>query len=503
MRSFTLAVLIFFVGAGVIAAQIDWPSFGGDSQRTGWERSDTRITRENVKDFELVLKRKFPGPYAGPRSLTPPVVVGLLISYRGFKELAFTASGSDTIWSVDADLNRVFWKRQFEPENTRAGTSACAKTVATMPALVPPVVFGKRAAGGHRRPALPGNQFGEVRPMFAVSNDGKLHKLNTSDGSDLSAPLDFLPANIKASPLTIHDGTIYASSAWGCGGAESGIWAIDLTVPEPKAVSFTWQGTSVDGLGGPAFGNDGTVYLQTGLDTIQSFTPNDIKPKERLTLLAKRSGKTATGYNVPTPVVLDFNGRDLIVSSTSDGRLFVVDAKSFGGADHKTPLSQTAPLASAGGGIWGGLTGWKDPEGKLWVFAPVWAKLNPDLKPARTNGPVTNGAIIAFMLEEQDGKPVLTPAWVSRDMRAPVPPVTTNGAVFALSAGAYSSDGRPKGRSHATLYGLDAQTGEEIYSTGNQVTAPGALTGLTVSNGRVYFSTTDGTLYAFGIRLEI
>jgi hypothetical protein len=24
-----------------------------------------------------------------------------------------------------------------------------------------------------------------------------------------------------------------------------------------------------------------------------------------------------------------------------------------------------------------------------------------------------------------------------------------------------------------------------------------------VSNGRVYFSTTDGTLYAFGIRLEI
>ena len=106
-------------------------------------------------------------------------------------------------------------------------------------------------------------------------------------------------------------------------------------------------------------------------------------------------------------------------------------------------------------------------------------------------------------MEDPDGKPVLTPAWVSSDMRSPVPPVTTSGAVFALSAGAYSSDGRPKGPSHATLRGLDAQTGEEIYSTGNQVTAPGALTGLTVSNGRVYFSTTDGTLYAFGIRLEI
>ncbi len=488
MRSFTLGGLISFAGAGVMEAQIDWPSLGGDSQRTGWERSDTRITRENVKDFELVLKRKFPDPHAGPRSLTPPVIV-----------LAFAADGSDTIWSVDADLNRVFWKRQFEPKKAKAGASACAQTVATMPALVPPVVFGKRAAGGHRRPALPGNDFGEVRPVFAVSNDGKLHKLNTSDGSDLSAPLDFLPANVKASSLTIHDGTIYASSAPGCGGGQSGIWAIDLTVPDPKAVSFTWQGTSVYGPGAPAFGNDGTVYLQTGPGTLQSFTPNDLKPKQRLT----PSGRTAAGYNTPTPVVLDSEGRDLIVSSTSDGRLFIVDDKSFGGDDHKTPLSQTAPLAAAGGGIWGGLAGWKDPDGKLWVFAPVWGKLNPDLKPARTNGPVTNGAIVAFKVEEQDGKPVLTPAWVSHDMRSPVPPVTTSGAVFALSAGAYSSDGRPKGPSHATLCGLNAQTGEEIYSTGNQVTAPGALTGLTVSNGRVYFATADGTLYAFGIRLEI
>jgi len=134
MRGFTLAVLISFAGAGVMEAQIDWPSFGGDSQRTGWERSDTRITRENVKDFELVLKRKIAGPHAGPRSLTPPVIVGLLISYRGFKELAFAADGSDTIWSVDADLNRVFWKRQFEPEKARAGAAVCAQTVATMPA---------------------------------------------------------------------------------------------------------------------------------------------------------------------------------------------------------------------------------------------------------------------------------------------------------------------------------------------------------------------------------
>ena len=500
MRTLILAVLISLTGAGLTQAQIDWPSYGGDAQRSGWEKSDTRITRDNVKDFELVLKRNFAYKRTGPRSLTPPVIVGLLISYRGFKELAFVADDTGTIWSVDVDLNRVFWKRQFD-DKTKA-RSACG-VIASMPALAPPVVFGRRSASGHRRQAIPGNGFGEVRPVFAVSGDGKLHKLNTSDGTDLSKPLDFLPAGIKTSPLTIHDGTIYASSAAGCGGAENGIWAIDLTVPDPHAVNFTWKGPSVNGIGGPAFGNDGTVYLQTGPNTIQSFTPNDLKPQDRLTLSDHPAPKTASGFNTVTPVVFEFNGADLIVSSTSDGRLFIVDNKSFGGDGHKTPLFETPPLTAPGGGIWGGLSSWKDADGKLWLFAPIWGKLNPDLKTGRTNGTVVNGAIVAFTVEEHDGKPVLTPAWVSPDMHSPVPPVTTSGAVFTLSAGAYSSTGRANKSSHATLFGLDAQTGEPLYSSGDQVTAPGALTGLTVSNGRVYFATADGTLYAFGVHLEI
>ncbi len=494
MRTVTVAALIF-AGAAGAEAQTDWPVFGGDSQRTGWEKSDTRITRENVKDFELLWKRKFPIAQLGPRSLTPPVIVGLLISYRGFKELAFVADSSDAIWSVDADLNRVFWKKQFDsaPAKPSAG---CAGDVTAMPALVPPRVFGaKSSVTGTRRPNLKGNGFGEVRPVFAVSSDGKLHKLNTSDGSDLSAPLDFLPPGTKASPLTIHDGTIYATSQSGCAAASSGIWAIDLTVAEPHAVSYTWQGSSAPGLGGPAFGMDGTVYLQTAPGAILSFTANDLKLKNTFTLpSAEAAPKAASMLNVPTPVVFPIEGRDLVVTSTGDGRLIVLDTKSLGGEGSKTPLSQTPPLAAPGGGIWGGLSSWRDADGKRWVFAPVWGKLNPELKPAKTNGVISNGAIVAFRVDLQDGNPVLTPAWASRDIPSPVPPVITSGAVMALSTGKSS---------HAVLYGLDAQTGEQLYSTGNEVTAPGALTGLTVSNGRVYFATVDGTLYAFGVHLEI
>ena len=489
MRTLTIASVLSLGCVIAANAQTDWPSFGGDSQRTGWERSDTRIKAGNVEDFELVLKRQFPDVPAGPRALTPPVVVGLLISYRGFKELALVADNSGTIWSLDADLNRVFWKRQLAPVQPAAG---CSPSATAMPGLVPPRMFGARSStAGQRRPALPGNGFGEVRPVFAVSGDGKLHKLNTSDGSDISAPINFLPAGTIASPLTIHDGTIYAASQSNCGGAASGIWAIDLTASDPTAVNYTWQGPSAPGLGGPAFGTDGTVYLQTVADTILSFTPNNLMLKARFTLPTSAAGSAE--LNVPTPVVFPFDGKDLIVSSSSDGRLFVLDAKSFGGPGHNTPLSQTQPLAAAGGGIWGALSSWRDPDGNRWVLAPVQGKLNPGLKPSKTNGPVSNGAIVAFRVEVRDGKPILNPMWASRDISSPLPPVITSGAVFALSAGP----------THAVLYGLNAKTGEEIYSTGKQVTAPATLTGLTLSNGRVYFTTVDGTLYAFGVHLEI
>src|ERR1035438_7399723 len=99
-------------------------------------------------------------------------------------------------------------------------------------------------------------------------------------------------------------------------------------------------------------------------------------------------------------------------------------------------------------------------------------------------------------------KLALTPAWVSRDIHSPEQPVITSGVVFALSAGDYGKDERPKSPAPAVLYALDGATGKEMYSTGNQVTAPGNLTGVTVANGRVFFTTTDNTLYGFGVYLE-
>src|SRR5438477_1283964 len=152
MKRFLSLALIFLGGAYLANAQgrsIDWPFYGGDAQRTGWEKSDSRITKDNVNKFQLVLKRKLENEKTGPRSLTAPVVIGNLISYRGFKELAVVAGSSDNVWSIDADLNKMFWQRHFDTSSGQSSGSCQAGLTAT-PALMPGFTFG---AGRPRTPS--------------------------------------------------------------------------------------------------------------------------------------------------------------------------------------------------------------------------------------------------------------------------------------------------------------------------------------------------------------
>ena len=118
---------------------------------------------------------------------------------------------------------------------------------------------------------------------------------------------------------------------------------------------------------------------------------------------------------------------------------------------------------------------------------------------------------MAFKVEEKNGKFQLTPAWMSRDMDQAEPPVIANGVVFSYGNGentrqAYADKGladfsplRIKASTHAVLYALDAETGKELYSSGDQITSFAHFSGLSVANGRVYLGTYDGTLYSFGV----
>src|SRR5207245_10227429 len=131
-----------------------------------------------------------------------------------------------------------------------------------------------------------------------------------------------------------------------------------------------------------------------------------------------------------------------------------------------------------------------------------------------SNGETNVGTIAAFKVEEKNGKTVLTNAWTSRNLLTPAAPAIANGVVFALATGEwvrqandrdgglYQADARGQKSAPAVLYALDATSGKELWSSGNQVTSFTHNGELSLANGRVYFTTYDNTLYCFGIPME-
>ena len=509
MKKTFMPVLAALAAAAVLAQNrtLDWISYGADPQRTGWAKGESAITRDDVKDFQLLWKLKL----AGSESLTPPVIIARLISYRGFKELAFVGATSDFLYALNADLGRIFFEKQLtyssDIPKVQDASWPCGAGVTTM-AMLPPAPERGSPRGRGASPYSGG--FGAPRLVLVLSSDGRLHRLNTANGDEPYPPVRFLPPNARPSALNMAGETVYTTTNQGCGGVADAIWALDLGENSDQVASFPSK-DGFWGLGGVAIGSGGTVYAQASTKLL-ALSPKDLKLEHEFTPPdLDAAPRKNVGLNSATPVVFSYQGRDLVVASGRDGRLYVLDADA-------TSLSRTVPISPADAdandrGIFGSLASWEGAAGTRWVLASVWGPLSADLGVAPANGPAAHGSIVAFKLEEREGKPVLAPAWVSRDMHSPMPPVIANGVVFGLSAGEFTREVKaswngptvvetPKPGTHAILYALDATTGQELFSSGNRVTAPAALTGLTAANGRAYFGTADGTFYAFGLYME-
>ena len=507
MRLIIIPSLALLLSSGALQAQmgrtLDWPTYGGDAQRTGWEKSDARINKDDLaKNFQLLWKMQ----QKSSHSLMTPIILGNLIGYRGFKELAFIAGADDALYVMDADMNRMYWQTKFVPPTDQPAPSAnCPGGMTAMPTMMtlalrrgPRPAPGAAAAGGPpgaAPPPRPNPMFGP-RSIYVISSDGMLRRVNVANGNESGMAFQVFPANARVSTLNVNDGVIYATTSHGCGGAANGVWAIDLNNTDPTAAPavtmFTTGGGNAVGIGGPVIGTSGNVYVQSGdgpsdpasgkfSNALLALTPKTLAPAGYF--IDTSTGASKGDLNSVTPVVFDYKEHDAIVSVSRDGRLNLLDASSFAG-DHKTPLAQSAKVASGDGGLWGGLTTWADASGARFVLATVWGNANGQ-----------GSGIAAFKIEDQGGKPVFTPAWTVKDLIRPVPPVVASGVAFVLSSG--------EGRKHAVLHAVDAATGAAIWSTKNDVTAAGNLTPLTVANGRVYFVTADSTVWVFGLPIEL
>ena len=190
--------------------------------------------------------------------------------------------------------------------------------------------------------------------------------------------------------------------------------------------------------------------------------------------------------------------------SGNDGRLYLLDAASLGGADHRTPLHVTAKYSAPATG--GGLATWED-DGTRWIVATVEGGPTPGLTFA-ANGLAPSGSLVAFKLVDAGGQLDARAGWRSPGLVSPLAPLVVNGMVFAVSSGEYRAGpatldaAAARQRSTpARLYVLDAVSGKPLWNSGLTITSS-ARARMAAGSGQVYLVTADNHLYAFGIPME-
>ena len=491
----------------------EWTTDSFNPQRDGWQRRETKISPANAGDIRLLWKIKTDNKTMGMQSFREPLILADVQTPAGNKTLAIVAGSANDVYAIDADTGLMVWQKKLKwsaatpPEAGEGRGFICTNALSATPVVTP---------------SGEGERF-----VYVLASDGYLHILNLGDGEEKDPPVEILSKPYgKAYGLNLVNGVVYTITGQGCAGVANALYAYD-TVNKKVLSSSPPQG-GLWGVAGPAVGKDGTIYFESadhpydakaGLlsTSFQAYTfANDTLALKDYYTPSNHEWLTKRDLDMDTtPVVFPYNGRDVLVGGGKEGRFFLVDSRSMGGADHETPLFRSELISNANmnfqtQGTWGSLAAWKDESGTQWVLAPNGG---PTLVKFRHSyGPTPNGGILAFQVQESGGRPVLVPTWQSRDMVTAEPPVVANGVVFALAGGEFtgqandaegglfSAEQRIQRSVPAKFYALDALTGKELFSSGDQIPSFLHKSGLAVAGGRVIFGTFDGTIYCFGIK---
>lgn len=491
-----------------------WSTFGSDPQRSGWAREESEISRDNVKSLRALWTLKLDNEPRELNNLTPPIAISPVYTDSGVKSLIIIGGSSDNLFVIDADTGKLVWKKHFPNEGPSPSGPQSSGSYFCPNALNDTPVVTHTNAG---------------YSVYVISTDGKLHGVNLLNGEERFPAHQFVPAYSKNWSLNMVNSTIYTTTSQGCAGAKSAVWAIDVGNSAMPVTSFVADtaGAGIWGRGGVTI-TDGTVYAATGdgpvdpaagkfADSVVALSANSLKELDYYTPAnANYLTRKDLDMGNASPVAFSYKGKNYLVTGGKEGVLVLLDAKSLGGDTHRKPVFQTPQFMNAeadiaGKGFWGAFASWEDSSGTRWVYAPGWGALNPNAAAfPKSNGKVTNGGVLAFKVVEENGSPVLQPAWSSRDMSVPEPPVVANGIVFVLSSGedtrqiapdghVYSSkERRERSGGHATLYALDAATGQELFSSG-PLSSLTHLGGIAVSMGRVIVTLNDGSVVCFGL----
>ncbi len=514
MTLLRMVVLCMFPVTLLLAAE--WLTDGGDSRRTAWQRDETIFSKDSISEMKLLWKITLDNEPRQMHSLFPVLIADGVHTSEGPKEIAIVTGVSDNLFGIDASNGELIWKKRFENTYQPEGETQAHYTLCPGGIMATPVIGRGDTPGKYT--------------IYAASWDGRLHRLNVADGTDVAPPAKFMPPDGKPYALNLVDNVIYTHTAQGCGGNPNMVYAYDLETD--RVGSWGPAGGGMWGRTGPAISKSKVLYTGTGdgpWDPENGVFGNGIigvqqDPETKSLELVDYYGPSNAEWLFKrdldmqvTPAIFDYEGRELMVDAGKECVVYLMDTESIGGDDHRTPEYRTPLLCNeevnfASAGIWGSMATWEDADGTRWVLTPIWGPKHSEFHAPIERGEVTNGAIVAFTVETNlDGKAWLRPAWISRDMNRAEPPVIANGLVFAYGNGEDTHQAMPDaaltntaeeriaGSTNAVLYVLDARNGKELWSSGDEITSWNHWSGLSLSNGRVYIATFDSTVWCYGI----
>ncbi len=496
----------------------EWLMDGGDVERTGWQKNEHILSPTSVKNMKLLWKTKLDNEPRQMHNLLPALIASNVKTLNGLKQVVLVTGVTDNLYALDAESGALLWKLHFESDWT------------------PPASGGRGAGilcpGGITATPIiaPGKAAGEYI-VYAASWDGRLRRVDLATGKEIAPASKFMPPNGKPYALNMYKNAIYVHTAQGCGGNPNMVYIYDLATDRVGA----WgpAGGGMWGRTGGAISSKGVMYTGTGDGP---WNPENGIYGNGIIGVAQdpvtKAGKLVDYYGPSnaewlwkrdldmqvTASIFKYKGQELMVDAGKECVMYLMDLDSIGGDDHRTPLHRTPLYCNeevnfASAGVWGSLATWEDSKGTRWVLSPFWGPKHSKFKAPIENGVVKKGGVVAFKVtDDKAGKPTLTPAWISRDMDRGEPPIIANGVVFSYGSGedtdqaafdiglSYNrQENRIKNSTKAVLYALDAQTGKELWSSGDAIASWNHWSGLSVANGRVYISTFDGYQYCFGI----
>ena len=497
-------------------------------------------------------------------TLTDPLVVQNVATPQGPKSLVFVASAKDTVYAVDADSGEVVWQRSFPNtlEPAHQPTGGCPNALNATPVIDKENgrIYVLTSDGKLRALGLADGE-DLMPPTDFVPPYARSWSLNLIDGVVYTANARGC-GNIKShfAAMDVSDSNRPVTRFYTSPGKPNGAWGRAGVVAGPQGI-YT---QTADGPYDPAGGRFGesVLALSKDLRLVDSYTPANweylnkkdldlgsaspvVFPFEQWTLLAAAAKEGVIylldanqlgGDDHHTPLYLSPRyGNDPVIFGDAGvwGALSTwVDPE----GERWLYIPMLGPPAAEtaadfpvrhGESVNGNIMAFQIKlENDKPVAVPMWRSRDLD----QTGMPIIANGVMFVLANGDRARDELARARREEMMRQrggagpqrrggprsqrDIEEVVLRAAGAATPADIFwytdqrTEDGQDRGQrfesdvelTHAVLYALDAKTGEEIYSSTDAIDSWNHYGSLALSNGRLYVSTFDARVYAFGIK---